>query len=355
MCRSARFTFTALLLPGAIAHGAEVLSTRDLPPTRLRFGSVSFYSENDKYFAGTDQHYTNGFKLSFLSTDLLSFTDDPVPKPVQQLARTLGRLVPPGRDYKLGLALGQNLYTPVDTTATAPILDDRPYAAWLYGSASFQIYTPPRVFASGLRAIGRLDTIEVSLGLVGPGALGRQTQNGVHDLIGVAKANGWRNQIHNEPGLLIAYERKYRVGTRDARDGFGADVIPHFGLSLGNISSFVNAGGEIRVGWRLPADFGTNLIRPSGDSNARSRPDFSWFGFAAFDLRAVAQDITLRGNTFEDSPRIGLRAFVADLLGGIAIGTRRYQFTYAQAVRSIEFNGQPQSSVFGSFSVTFFY
>ncbi len=28
-------------------------------------GAFTIYSENDKYFAGTDRHYTNGFKLTY--------------------------------------------------------------------------------------------------------------------------------------------------------------------------------------------------------------------------------------------------------------------------------------------------
>jgi len=344
-----------LSLSAFTAFGAEVLTLDRLPPTRLRFGSVSFYTENDKYFAGTDRNYTNGFKLSFLTTDLQSLTDDPVPPALQQLARAFGRLVPPGRDYKLGLALGQNLYTPADTAATAYLPHDRPYAAWLYASAAFQVYQAPRVFASGWRAIGRLDTLEFSAGLIGPGALGRQAQNSFHALIGAAHANGWPNQIHNEPGLEVAYERKYRVATPHARDGWGADLIPHAGVTLGNIFAFANAGAEVRAGYRLPADFGTNLIRPSGDSNSQRRPDWSCFAFAAVDGRAVARDATLQGNSFRASAGIGHEPLVGDLLGGFAVGTRHWQFTYSEAARSREFDGQPQRSVFGSISATFYY
>ena len=351
-----KFLFAVFLSVHALAAtGAEVLTLSNLPPTRLRFGSVTFYSENDKYFAGTDRNYTNGFKLSFLTTDLQSLTDEPVPPALQQLARAFGQLVPPGRDYKLGLALGQNLYTPADTDATADLPRDRPYSAWLYASAAFQIYRAPRIFATGARAVGRLDTLEITAGLIGPGALGRQTQNDFHDLIGAAHANGWPNQLRNEPGLELAYERKYRVATPHARDGWGADLIPHGGVTLGNIFTFANAGAEVRAGWRLPADFGTNLIRPSGDSNSRRSAAWSYFAFAAVDGRAVARDATLQGNSFRASARIGREPFVGDFLGGLALGTRHWQFTYSEAARSREFSGQPQRSVFGSISATFYY
>ena len=337
------------------ARAAETLTPAALPPERLRFGSVTFYSENDKYFAGTDQHYTNGFKLSALSADLTNFTAEPVPRLVQQVARTLDRLVPPGHDCKLGLALGQNIYTPANTAATAPQTNDRPYAAWLYASAAFQVFHPARVFASGLRGVAQLDTLEVSVGLVGPGALGRQVQNNFHDVLGADHAHGWPNQIHNEPGLNLALERKWRVSTAQARDGWGADFIPRVGATVGNIFTFANAGAELRAGWHLPADFVTNLIRPSGDSNSRRRAPWSAFVFASGEGRAVARDVTLDGNTFRASPHIAKEAFVADALGGLALGTTRWQFNYAQALRTKEYKGQVKASVFGSISATLYY
>ena len=343
-----------LLLSALTATAAETIRLVTLPATQLQLGSATVYSENDKYFAGTDQHYTNGLKISVLSAELTNFTADPVPHAVQNLARALDRLVPPGKDCKLGLALGQNQYTPINTSTTAPQPNDRPYAAWLYASAAFQVYQPPRVFATGTRAIAQLDTLEVSVGLVGPGALGRQAQNNFHDVIGVAHAHGWPNQIHNEPGLDLALERKWRLATAHARDDWGADFIPHAGVTVGNIFTFASVGAEVRAGWKLPADFGTNLIGPSSDSNSR-RPDWSIFTFAACDGRAVARDITLDGNTFRSSPHIAKEPLVGDVLGGIALGTRRWQFTYTQVERTKEFKGQTKASVFGSISATLYY
>jgi hypothetical protein len=334
------------------ARGADEVTPPSIQTDdRLHFGSLTVYSENDKYFAGTDEHYTNGFKISALSTDLRSFTDASVPAPIRGISRLLGSLVSPDKPYKLGLSLGQNMYTPQDTSLTTPDPADRPYAAWLYLGVAFQIYRPPAE-AGG---VARLDVFEVTAGVVGPAALGEQTQDTVHNIIGVPHAQGWSHQLHNEPGLNIVYERQYRFSTADARVGWGADFIPHAGLSLGNVATFANAGAEVRAGYALPADFGSNLIRPSGDSNALVRRPFCLFLFAAVDGRAVVRDITLDGNTFEDSPSVDKRPVVADLYAGLGFGTRRWQFTYAQAYRTKEFYGQGDRSVFGSISVSFFY
>jgi len=317
----------------------------------LHFGSITVYSENDKYFAGTDEHYTNGFKLSALSTDLRSFTDDSVPAPVRWIARGLGGLVSSDQPYKLGLSIGQNIYTPKDTSLTTPVPTDRPYAAWLYLGVSFQVYHP----AANAGGVSRLDVFEINAGTVGPAALGQQVQNGFHDIIDTDHARGWSHQIHDEPGLNLVYERKYRFSTAHAHDSWGADLIPHAGFSLGNVSTYANTGFEVRSGYRLPADFGSNLIRPSGDSNALARAPFNIFLFAAVDGRAVARDITLDGNTFEDSPAVDKKPLVADLYAGIGMGTKHWQLTYSQAYRTKEFYAQTDRSVFGSISVSFFY
>ena len=339
------------LVFGGLAALATLPAFADEPSETKRphRGSLTLYSENDKYFAGTDQAYTNGFKISYLSPDLSDLTGPEASAPTRLFASALGNLVPGDLAYKAGFSIGQNIYTPVDTETTAYQPADRPYAAWLYaGLAVHVLYAD----ALGGRA-DRLDVFELNLGVVGPSALGEEIQNGVHDLINVEHARGWDNQLQDEPGVNLIYERKYRFSTTGARDGFGADLIPHAGLSLGNVFTYANVGAELRAGWRLPADFGSNLIRPSGDSNPdNKRPRVGLFLFGAFDGRAVARDITLDGNTFEDSPDIAKKPFVADLYAGIGLSTPYLQLRYAQAYRTKEFKHQDDTQVYGSLSAT---
>ena len=338
--------FAGLAALPSLALAAETASG---PSAKSHRGSLTFYTENDKYFAGTDQAYTNGFKLSYLSGDLRSLTGDETFAPARWFARGLGSLVPEGHVYKAGFSLGQNLYTPVDTQTTAYQPNDRPYAAWLYGGVALHVLYPDSL---GGRA-DRLDVFEINAGVVGPSALGEETQNTVHDIINVAHANGWDNQIHDEPGVNLVYERKYRFSTEGAREGWGADFIPHAGFSLGNVFTYANAGAELRAGWRLPADFGSNLTRPSGDSNPDDkRPRCGVFLFGAFDGRAVARDITLDGNTFKDSPDVDKEPFVGDFYAGVGISTPYLQLRYAEVFRTKEFKGQDDSQVYGSLSAT---
>ncbi len=343
------------LLPALSAAPAQPSASSspavDVDPLEsLRFGSVSLYSENDKYFAGTDRNYSNGFKLSFLSTDIRGFENTRLPFPVSWAREVADRVLDEKAEAKIGLSIGQNMYTPTDVLTPDYIPDDRPYAAWLYLGAAFHNYRPAGESGSG----ARLDVFEINLGVVGPSALGREVQDIVHDFIDVDRSEGWDNQIHDEPGLNLIYERKWRFSSEHARTAWGLDLMPHAGVSLGNVFTYANAGVEIRAGYALPADFGTSLIRPSGDSNS-SRPRFTFFLFLSADGRAVARDITLDGNTFRDSPSIDKKAFVYDIMGGFGIGMRRAQLTYTQARRSPEFDGQDDPQDFGSIAVSVFF
>lgn len=353
-CIVACFLATSFLVPAVRAATSEV-NPDAIDLLSLEFGSLSLHTENDKYFAGTDRNYTNGFKLSALSTNLRSFRDRDLPRVLRNIADQIDNFIEPEREPKIGLSFGQNIYTPSDIAATTYQPDDRPYAAWLYAGASFHNYRPHYRRANGTLGPARADVFEVNLGMVGPAALGRQIQNTVHDLLGIAEAQGWAHQIHNEPGLNLIYEAKWRFSTRQARQGWGADLIVHAGLCLGNVFTYANTGAEVRYGFRMPDDFGPSLIRPTGDSNASRRARFNYFVFFGAEVRAIARDITLDGNSWRDSPSIARESLVHDIAGGIGFGTVHMQVTYTQARRSREFRGQAEPQDFGSLSLSYFF
>jgi hypothetical protein len=130
-------------------------------------------------------------------------------------------------------------------------------------------------------------------------------------------------------------------------------LIPRAGFSLGNVFTYANAGVELRAGYRLPADFGTSLIRAVGDSNASSRTSFNVFVFVSAEGRGVLRDITLDGNTFSDSHSVDKEGFVSYVAGGI--GITHFQLTYAQARRSNEFKIQEEPQQFGTLTLSNFF
>ena len=316
--------------------------------------TFTFRFEND-LFAGTDRNYTNGIKLSWISPDLTRFRDSNVlPEWSKQIVNRLPYSQVEGLQRNIVFSIGQNIFTPENLKTRGLIINDRPYAGWLYGSAAFHN-----------KNYRHLDTFEIQAGFVGPMSLAEEAQNLVHELRGIDQANGWDNQIKNEPGLNLVYEHKDRILTPVTLSGFGFDAITHYGGALGNVSTYANAGMEARLGWNLPTDFGTSLIRPGGETNAPADTQdpryqqpghgFSLHAFAAASGRLVLRDIFLDGNTFRDSHSVTKEVLVGDLVLGVSLIVDSVKVSYAQVLRTREFAGQDHNHYFGSVSISYTY
>jgi hypothetical protein len=333
-----------------VCHGAAPAG--QAPDPAADSWTFTFLFEND-LFGDTDEQYTNGIQVSAISPDLHTFRDR-LPERAAQWVDRLHVFDSPesGRRRNVALLAGQKIFTPQDIARADLVTDDRPYAGWLYAGAAFHS-KDDRV----------LDTMEVQIGLIGPAALGEEAQDLVHDIRGLAKARGWNHQIDTEPGIALIYERKWRAWRERLVAQVEFDLVTHMGAVLGNVFVYGNAGAEARLGWRLPTDFGTSLIRPGGESNAPTsahdarfapRSGFSFHGYAALTGRLVGRDIFLDGSTFADSHSVDRKIAVADLLAGVALTWDRWKIAYAQVFRTREFDGQ-QGGVheFGSVSLSY--
>lgn len=315
--------------------------------------TVTLHFEND-LFDETDQNYTNGIRLSWISPDTTSYQNDPAFPAWLRAANRRLRLLhsnDPETEHNLVISLGQLMFTPEDTESTALVPDERPYAGYLHAGIAYHT-----------RSENRLDVMEIDVGMVGPSALAHQTQDFIHDLRGFEKYNGWDHQLRDEPTLQLLYEQKRRLFSASWRDDFGHDFIAHGGASLGNVATHLNFGGEYRIGWDLPDDFGTSAVRAGGDNSAPGRDGARRQGnrglhgvhaFLATDVRLVARDIFLDGNTFKDSHSVDKKPLVADAYAGISFLAGRWKISYAQVFRTREFDGQPHHHEYGSMSFSY--
>ena len=315
--------------------------------------TLNLYIEND-LFSETDQDYTRGIQLSWVSPDISDYVEsDELPGWVRRLNRSLTFFHKSLKGLKrnVTVTVGQQMYTPQDLYETELIEDDRRYAAWLFLGLGYQT-----------RAEDQLDTLELQLGVVGPAAFGQEAQDFIHDLRDFEKFQGWDNQIRNEPGFVATWEHKRKWKRINPATRFGYDTITHTGFSLGNIHTHVNAGAEVRLGWALPDDFGTSAIRPGGQN---STPDSTWdprfvgdkkwglHAFASLDVRLVARDIFLDGNSFRNSHSIDKELVVADVALGVAYIVGGGRVSYAQIFRSKEFSVQNSYHSYGSLSFSY--
>lgn len=183
------------------------------PDETIRFRGGTARLEND-LFVNTDQNYTNGVAFTAVTHDITGDVKTAcLPAPVRMHAKLIRRLDPGFWNDGGSLVatqnvvakFGQSMFTPRDPASADLIRDDRPYAGLLYVGLSWNRRT------HDLRQNSeRLDTREITLGVIGPLALGRQAQNLVHDTIGADRFLGWNNQLKNEPALQLAMARKYR-------------------------------------------------------------------------------------------------------------------------------------------------
>lgn len=316
--------------------------------------TTNLYFEND-LFNETDQNYTNGMRVSWISPDVTSYIDNDqgvLPGWVKELNE---RLIffhknHRGLQRNVVLSVGQTMYTPQDIDRTDLIVGDRPYAGWLYAGIGYHSKNDRQ-----------LDSMELNLGMVGPASLAHETQDFIHDLRGFEKFRGWDNQLSNELGLVAVYEHKEKFLRETYNGGLGYDAITHFGASLGNVATYLNGGFEVRAGWNIPADFGTAALRPGGDNAA---PGSSWdtrlsgkrlLGFhlfASVDARWVLRDIFLDGNTFAASHSVEKEPLVADAALGCSLSYGRLKFSFARIHRTREFRLQPHGHAYGSLSIS---
>lgn len=329
----------SVLVAGPVVAEAPRSLLDELPAGALRDGENQFLTlniENDNFGGDSDRHYTSGVRLNYF--DLRA--QPPL------WAERVAELVPMfagGERLGGGYGGGHNLYTPDDIGVAAPQAGQRPWAALLYGSV-------------GLVGVqGRhVDELELTAGVVGPWAMGEFVQKTIHSAMDVRQPQGWDNQLHNEPVLGLAWQRRWPNLYRWSNDAWNFAVEPSAGVTLGNAYTYGAGGLAVKFG-PLNARFQDSPVRvapamPGTGFYARPTDDAwaSWFVFASANGRVMARNIFLDGNTFDgETPRVDRRWLVGDLNAGVAVSLGRARVSYALVSRSREYFGQPEGDVFG--------
>lgn len=230
--------------------------------------TAQFMWSNDFVF-DTDYYFTNGFEFEVTS----SWAKD---IPVNRIC------IPTSQKYTdlYGVTLIQHIFTPVEKFDLEKQMDgDRPFAAYLMLGLKKKSLNKTK----GLSLIS-----EIQLGVLGPAALGEETQDAIHRMTGnSAELNGWENQISNS--LAINYLAKisktlYSTGWLDIyAKGKGAFGIPY---------TYLQIDGGIRVGLfdEFPQEF-----------EMLSKKKFYVYAFAEIYERLVGYNATLQGGLFSSS------------------------------------------------------
>ena len=321
--------------------------------------TFNFLAENDLWGSGSDKHFTNGVRLSFVESrqdveDTQSCTPDQMEPGGFDFIRNL--FGPAWRDSytqtsQVSFILGQNMFTPEDTANPNLVVNDRPYAGWLYvGIGLIKRHNSGR--------IAIFDTLELDLGIVGPESFAEDIQVWWHKNISESsRPAGWDNQLKNEPGILLNVERKWRMElTPPDYEGLQVDFLPNVGAALGNVYTYASVGGMFRFGVNLPVDYGPPRIRPGAQGSDFFQYDkkkaVSWYAYAGVEGRVLATNIFLDGNTFTDSHSVDKKYFVGDLHVGFVLVIYHVRLAFSQVFRTSEFDGQKELDEFGSINLS---
>ncbi|MCD6598711.1 MAG: lipid A deacylase LpxR family protein, partial [Bacteroidales bacterium] len=186
---------------------------------------IEFKWSNDFVYE-TDYYYTNGFAFEVLGPWAK-------PNPINIV------LIPsPEKSVtQFGITLIQDIFTPQERFDVEKQIDgDRPFAAYLLVGFIKKSYDPRK----NIEVLS-----ELQIGVLGPAALGKETQDGIHDLLPTSeRLNGWENQISNS--LAINYTCEFY------KSFFEIGWFEFSGAAKGKLGipfTQVELGGIVRLGY----------------------------------------------------------------------------------------------------------
>jgi lipid A 3-O-deacylase len=311
-------------------------STTPAPAPESAHTVVSLRWEND-VVSGTDENYSNGISLMVARNGR-----GPVGGLWSVFGLRSGRLI---STYELG----QLIVTPQDIRRIVPDPADRPYAGLLYVAISTQ-----RVDGN------RFDGIKFITGVVGPASLAENVQKSFHRHIGNPIPEGWDYQLKNEAILNMVYEHRRRYTLAEGSSGWRLEAIPVAGAMLGNVLIQAEAETQLRIGYHLPDDFGTTLMRglgnpptPRSGREVRGSPRMGVYAFAGGGANLVARNLTLDGNTIRDGPRVSKRPLFPGAEVGMSTWTPWFEAYFAFVFWGREYESQSRASHFGVATIAF--
>lgn len=224
MFQSLRLTFLFFTLISLSAVTCQEAKAQDLNFFRLQEANDIFSSSND------DRYFTQGLKFEIMGTTFGK---------VYKAIGIKALFVKIGSDTlhkdHYSLLFTQDFYTPSDANADTIIMGDRPFAGTMF--ATFRNVSVSQ--AKMQRIIS-----ELSIGVLGQAALGKQMQRGVHSLIdNESEIKGWDYQLHNDLYLNYMLHLENSIFSSKFLE---ANSIYEF--NIGTVYDDFGIGGRLRFG-----------------------------------------------------------------------------------------------------------
>jgi len=312
-----KFYLLLVLLPWLCSSQRidNTISYRDMGAEKY----FRFHYDND-FFTATDYNYTQGYTFELVTPWLKK-------NPLNLI------LVQPdeSRQSRYGIAFEQTGFTPVDITALEFQYGDRPYAATIV-LKSFTITTDA---ARNIRL-----SSAITLGMIGPAALGNEMQTSIHKWIDDDLPQGWKHQIKND--LILDYELALEKQLLNVSNI--VIINSHSKIRVGTLNTYASTGLNMTFGLRGSPN--VNNIRP-----------FQAYIYVHPVVSAIAYDATLQGGMFnKNSPYTiassDLERIVLQNNFGAVIKFNSVYLEYSRAMITREF-ASGHSHKWGGFRVGF--
>jgi hypothetical protein len=281
---------------------------------------IGFITDNDLYTSSkNDMYYTNGLELfyRFLSKN----SNEKINKKITEFR------------------VGQYIYNPRFINAEAVTINDRPFTGYLFAEAGRSFfYQSESVFK-----------IDFQLGFMGPNALGKETQESFHHIIGYKKVFGWENQLHN--AFAVQAHVLYAKKMFPSKHHDFLDLHFQSEANVGTIFDGVSTGFLARIGFKklLPV-YDSNLHDASVNANAQ--PDIREFYFYANpSVNYQFYDATIEGSIFSNTSPVtfDLEPLRFNAEAGLKYRHNNFNMSYSFIYRGRELNDPETNTNSGYF------
>lgn len=291
-------------------------SFRDLKTERY----FRFNYDND-YFASKDQDYTQGYNFELVSP---AVRHNPISKLLLKTKNS---------ESQYGVSIEHIGFTAFNIGSPEIQYGDRPFAAAIM-LKSFAI-TTDTIHQSRLVSA-------LNVGLIGPGAFGKEMQVGIHEATGNTIPQGWQHQIRND--AVLNYEIGYEKQLLRCHNLFSLQA--NTTLRLGTL--FTNAS----IGFNTT--FGI-INQPF--ASLKTKKKFALYGYAQPLLHVIGYDATLQGGLINTKspytiPDSEIERLTGQLNYGIVMQTRTLFLEYSRVLITREFKSG-SSSKWGGIKIGF--
>jgi lipid A 3-O-deacylase len=272
---SVRFAFLFIL--SAFISSAQRIDHLSTVSTPKSVNYVEIQYDND-LFARRDNYYTQGISIVAVYS---SFRKNPINSILVDL--------PDFESEKFGLSLNHAVFTPTSILSDSILKNDRPFSAnWTVG-----------FFKTGIIAAKKRQlSSELELGIIGPGAFGKEMQTGIHRWTNNNIPRGWEYQLKNAP--IVNYS--LQIDQQFYAFKSLISLVGRTKASIGSYQTNFNLGLDSHLGQRN---------NPYSDKTHK----FEYFIYSKSNLKLVGYD--------------------AGLMGGIRFKNENYYIPYAELNRLV--------------------